>query len=587
MSNTSSILKLNKMALLMGTCLVAAGCAGTTDMQSDASTGTPIAQKSDESPKVSKKGMTQETLMRIGARAWKKGNASTALRLYGMASQKNPKDPAPLLAMAEILRKTKKPGAAIELYKRILETAPDTLEAHNGIGYAFLKQDKPYMAAQSFETAIALAPQDPKALGGMGVALDTAGEHSKAQDFYRLAIKEAPNNLTYQNNLALSLALAGRTEQAIAMLEIITAHPKATARHRQNLALVYGMAGKSAEAMRYSRMDLNERDARNNALYFQALTNNASRDLAEKQDQADLMASRENARFRDPSTSRQPYSPLNAHDDDTELSVEPRAEEEVEGNPHFVNPSERQASRQPHENIAKTPATAEQLIGQKPTEEEQDYAPISAAPIPEVERELLMQPAQFKPVEETKEQSQAVEETTSFAQTRPQRSTTPQDYSQMVSRKRSVSPRPTSQNLQYFAQLGSFRTKERAIAGWQVLMERHFDLLSEQPLVISKVELGDNKGIFYRIRVGAFDERDIPDQLCKMLISRAQGCYTPQVATTSIRFSAPPVPERNAPVVADEPEAPSDPDKVTATNISYAPFYRPRLKKYDASLIAF
>lgn len=587
MSKTSSILKLNKMALLMGTCLVAAGCAGTTDMQSDSSSGTPVAQKTEETAAVSKQGMTQSTLMRIGARAWKKGNASTALRLYGMASQKNPKDPAPLLAMAEILRKTKKPGAAIELYKRILETAPDTPEAHNGIGYAFLKQDKPYMAAQSFETAIALAPKDPKALGGMGVALDTAGEHSKAQDFYRLAIKEAPKNLTYQNNLALSLALSGRTEQAIAMLEIITAHPKATARHRQNLALVYGMAGKSAEAMRYSRMDLNERDARNNALYFQALTNNSSKDLAEKQDQADLMATRENARFRDPSTARQPYAPLNASEEDTELSIEPRAEERVEEKPVFVDPSERQASRQVdiQDSIAKAPSTAEQLVKRKSDAEEQGYAPISAAPIPEVEKELLMQPAQFKPAEEMQKQDQISEETTSFAQSRPHHSSVPRDYSQMMSRKRSVALRPASQNLQYFAQLGSFRTKERALAGWQVLMERHFDLLSEQPLVISKVELGQDKGIFYRIRVGAFNERDVPDQLCKMLISRAQGCYTPQVATTSIRFTPKAVEE--TPRVADQPEVPADPDRVTATNISYSPLYRPKLKKYDASLIAF
>ena len=233
MLHIDQIIKANRKMLLLSTSLIVAGCG--TAMQEDPSATAPI-QVAKETDQLDN-SFNVERIMRMADRAWQRRDAETAIRFYSMASDKDPKNPKPVLEIADILRKTKKIEAAKELYTQLATRFPEEADVHNGIGYLYLSLDKPYLATKSFETALTLEEENSKALGGIALAMDTAGEHDKAHDHYRRAIKADPNNLTYQNNLALSLALVGRLEQSIAMFEIITAHPKATAQHRQNLGV--------------------------------------------------------------------------------------------------------------------------------------------------------------------------------------------------------------------------------------------------------------------------------------------------------------------------------------------------------------
>ncbi|MEP5701488.1 MAG: tetratricopeptide repeat protein, partial [Sneathiella sp.] len=123
MSQMKSILTLNKLALLVTTSVVVAGCNTTAEYQdpADATPTKVAAGKTERSSPQKAKGLSQAKLMRVAKRAWSNGNPSAAMRLYGMAAQKNPQNPTPLIAMADILRKTKKTDAAIQLYKRVLE----------------------------------------------------------------------------------------------------------------------------------------------------------------------------------------------------------------------------------------------------------------------------------------------------------------------------------------------------------------------------------------------------------------------------------------------------------------------------------
>ncbi|MEP3244575.1 MAG: tetratricopeptide repeat protein [Sneathiella sp.] len=589
MSQMKSILTLNKLALLVTTSVVVAGCNTTAEYQdpADATPTKVAAGKTERSSPQKAKGLSQAKLMRVAKRAWSNGNPSAAMRLYGMAAQKNPQNPTPLIAMADILRKTKKTDAAIQLYKRVLETSPDHLAAHTGVGYSLLSQEKPYMAAQAFETAIALAPKDATSLGGMAVSLDTAGEHAKAQDYYRLAIKAAPNNLTYQNNLALSLSLSGRTEQAIAMLEIITTHPKATAQHRQNLALVYGMAGKSAEAMRYSRMDLSEKDARNNALYFQALNSGEKGDLEEKENQLKAMKAQKEARYRSPETSRQPYSPLVAREGSDHIGTAPA----IQDAPEATLPS---LPQRPHfDRYVRSPASAEKLIASVEIRDELK-ADIAAAPVPPVIEEQLAKPASLSVT--AMPEIFAEWEVAPFAA--KQERLAPQSFRLQaqalfvpyddISGYHTIAVLPSDHH--YFAQLGSFRSEERAYAGWEVLKERHADLLADRTPVISKVELGSEKGTFYRIRLGAFEDRGAPEQLCQMMISRAQGCYASRVsaaalAETDIKPASAPAQDNN--LIEARVSSP-DPEGLTKlTSRSQDKKKRISLRKYDAAFASY
>ncbi|MDF2368845.1 tetratricopeptide repeat protein, partial [Sneathiella sp.] len=227
--------------------------------------------------------------MRVAARAWQKNDSTTALGIYATAAKQRPTDPAPYLKISEILRKTGRPQEAITVYQRVLAFDATNLAAHHGIGFSHLQMEKPYLASQSFTNALQIDDNDSKSLGGLAVALDKAGDHEKAQSYYQRAVKADPNNLNHKSNLALSLALSGKTEQAIAILKVVTETPGATAQHRQTLALAYGLAGKSGEALKYSRMDLSEEDARNNALYFEALNSDTDEQVASLDDQIKKM----------------------------------------------------------------------------------------------------------------------------------------------------------------------------------------------------------------------------------------------------------------------------------------------------------
>ncbi|TNE40082.1 MAG: SPOR domain-containing protein [Alphaproteobacteria bacterium] len=301
-----------RMALLASTGLVIAGCnsiPGHTASADPAMDQKPIAQTSGTSDK---DGLSENQMMRLAARTWQKGEAATAMGLYASAAKERPNDPEPLLRIAEILRKTGRPDNAIHIYRKALAIAPSNVTALNGIGYSQVQAGKPYLATQSFAASLAVDGKDSAALNGMGVAYDKAGEHGKAQDYYRKAIKAADKNLNYQSNLALSLALAGKTDQAIAILKVVAANPRATAKHRQNLALVYGMAGQSVEAMKYSRMDLSEQQARNNALYFQALNEAPDQEMASLNAQFKIMkASANDVEVARNSTNDEPRLPVN------------------------------------------------------------------------------------------------------------------------------------------------------------------------------------------------------------------------------------------------------------------------------------
>ncbi len=262
-----------RTVLFATTGLVLAGCNTISDNTATADAGesqqtpavsTPVNNKSPDA-----EGWDQ--VMRVADRAWSKNDAATAMRLYATAAKQQPKNTEPLLRIAQILRKTGRVDDAISVYEKALAIDPNSVKAHHGIGYSHLQLEKPYLATRSFANALKINPKDAASLGGLGIAYDKAGDHKKAQEYYKQAVKYDSDNLNYKSNLALSMALSGQTEKAIAILKVVTESPDATAKHRQTLALAYGLAGKSKEAMRYSRMDLSEKDARNNALYFEAL----------------------------------------------------------------------------------------------------------------------------------------------------------------------------------------------------------------------------------------------------------------------------------------------------------------------------
>lgn len=78
-------------------------------------------------------------------------------------------------------------------------------------------------------------------------------------------------------------------------------------------------------------------------------------------------------------------------------------------------------------------------------------------------------------------------------------------------------------------QLGAFSNPENANRGWRQLRDAHPDLLGEMEfdvsLHISKVDLGSNIGIVFRVQAGPFSEINDAQTLCSQLMSREVGCF--------------------------------------------------------------
>lgn len=78
-------------------------------------------------------------------------------------------------------------------------------------------------------------------------------------------------------------------------------------------------------------------------------------------------------------------------------------------------------------------------------------------------------------------------------------------------------------------QLGAFSNPENAHRGWSELRDAHPDLLGEMEfdlsLHISKVDLGEEIGVVFRVQAGPFPEETEARALCSELQNREVGCF--------------------------------------------------------------
>ena len=76
----------------------------------------------------------------------------------------------------------------------------------------------------------------------------------------------------------------------------------------------------------------------------------------------------------------------------------------------------------------------------------------------------------------------------------------------------------------YLVQIGSFRSAETAAQEGVRLSALHNDLLGALEVSVQRADLGADKGVYYRTRVGAFASRTQADTLCDALKDRKQDC---------------------------------------------------------------
>jgi Flp pilus assembly protein TadD len=554
--------------LLATTGLVVAGCNTISD---ESATADPSVVESKpvvsaESTTQSEEALSVEQLIRIGDKAWAKNDASTAIRLYATAAKANPKDPEPLLRIATVLRKTGRTNDAVGVYERIFTFDPYNIDAYHGLGYTNLQQEKPLQATKAFAAALTIDSNNALSLGGMAIAYDKAGDHNKAQEYYKQAIKADPENLNFKSNFALSLALTGETEKAIAILKVVTEDPRATSKHRQTLALAYGMAGQSKEAMKYSRMDLSEKDARNNALYFEALNETTDVQTATLGEQVKLMkASQDTTGTESAEVKAKPREPENpnvlmaSHELETLNSNTGASKAGKAEAPKALVPTPKEPIR-----IAKV----EKPAAPEPKAVAKSAPPKLAAPKMVAKAEMpkpatstvVPKPSTAKPTTVTKETPKS-ENTSQMAKVEPKEQA-PKYSEWTLKDKSTTAPAPSIEKSvadsdnglkedisfkpgsgfgeakaykpdggKYYLQLGSYKERSQAENGWKILQSQNKDVLGGVDPIFAEADLGsENGGVFYRVQIGGFSDKTQTMRLCGTLRDRSFDCFMPMGA---------------------------------------------------------
>jgi predicted TPR repeat methyltransferase len=133
--------------------------------------------------------------------------------------------------------------------ERSLTLVPDRADWHNNLGILLQSVGKLDAAIDTYQRAIAIDPSHANAYSNLGILLRATGKPSEAEAAYRTAIQLDPDHIDAYTNLGILLNALKRTEEAAACFsKVITLRPKHKDA-RKLLALAHCTLGEIDEAV--------------------------------------------------------------------------------------------------------------------------------------------------------------------------------------------------------------------------------------------------------------------------------------------------------------------------------------------------
>lgn len=210
-------------------------------------------------------------MLRMAESATASGDIRTAVGLYQQIASDSPDDPAPWLALGELLLAEGEPQSAADAFAGSLKLEPANVRGGVGYARAMMALGRPDAARAHLDPLLADHPADVGLINVAAVVFDLQGDHDLAMQTYRRGIEIDPESVRLRNNMALSAALSGDFETALNLLRPLAEGLDSTRQARQNLALVQGLAGNLVEAERLSAIDLDAASVSNNLAFFTAM----------------------------------------------------------------------------------------------------------------------------------------------------------------------------------------------------------------------------------------------------------------------------------------------------------------------------
>jgi predicted TPR repeat methyltransferase len=173
-----------------------------------------------------------------------------AQELYRRVLEMAPNHPHALHYAGVLAHQQGRNDEAVALIERSLALVPNRADCYSNLGIIFQSDGKLERAIDSYRRAIAIDSSHANAHSNLGVLLRATGNPSEAEAAYRTAIQLNPDHIDAYTNLGILLSGLKRTEEAAACYcKVITLKPK----HREArklLALAHCTLGEIGEAVK-------------------------------------------------------------------------------------------------------------------------------------------------------------------------------------------------------------------------------------------------------------------------------------------------------------------------------------------------
>ena len=223
-----------------------------------------------EQPEPPPRELTLEEAVALAILLQKNEQLVEAQELYRRVLDTAPDHPDALHYAGVLAHQQGQSDEAVSLIERSLALAPGRADCYNNLGIIFQSTGKLQAAIDAYQHAIAIEPGHANAHSNLGVLLRATGKPLEAEAAYRTAIQLNPEHIDAYTNLGILLNALKRTKEAAeCYCKVITLRPK----HREArrlLALAHCVLGDIDEAVNILEEWLDEEPGDPIALHMRA-----------------------------------------------------------------------------------------------------------------------------------------------------------------------------------------------------------------------------------------------------------------------------------------------------------------------------
>ena len=190
-----------------------------------------------------------EALFNLAVLRQRVGETEEAAGYLRRASELEPGNPRPSLALGIALAELDDMPGAVSALRKAVELQPRNPDTHYNLGLALTKNQSLEEAIGSFRTALDLHPVHPGARRALGAALQQTGDLSAAARELERAVRDFPDDSDARNTLGATLLRLKDVDGAIRHLEEATRRSPLLVKAHRNLAQGYQRAGRKADAI--------------------------------------------------------------------------------------------------------------------------------------------------------------------------------------------------------------------------------------------------------------------------------------------------------------------------------------------------